>query len=68
MPDISNKRQPQNQERSQYPLWFAIVGLVISIASYGMMDLMIGDVVFLFGAFCAVVGLVYWFLQPRHGL
>jgi len=68
MSEGMNRRQPQKPERSQSPLWFAIAGLVICIASFGMRDLMIGDVVFWFGGFCAVMGILYWLLQPKHGL
>lgn len=68
MPELSKQRQPQKPERSQSPLWFAIVGLVISISSFSMSDLMIGDVVFWFGAIFAVVSMLYWLFQPKHGL
>ena len=67
MPELP-KRQPPKEERSQSPLWFAIVGLVISVVSFSMGDLMIGDVVFWFGAVVAAIGMLYYFLQPRHGL
>jgi hypothetical protein len=62
------KRPPHQQERSQSPLWFAIAGLVISVLSFGMKDLMIGDVVFWFGGVFAAVALLYYFLQPKHGM
>jgi hypothetical protein len=68
MSGFTNKRPPKRQERSQSPLWFAIAGLVISVASYGMQDLMIGDVVFWFGLVFAGIGMLYYFLQPKHGL
>ncbi len=61
------KPQPP-AERSQAPLWLSIVGLVISIFSFSMADMMMGDVVFYFGAFMAVMGMLYWILQPKHGL
>lgn len=68
MPELSKQRQPQKPERSQSPLWFAIAGLVISISSFSMKDMMIGDVVFWFGAVFAVVSMLYWLFQPKHGL
>jgi len=67
VPQVSNGRQPQKPERSQSPLWFAIAGLVICIASFGMKDQMVADVVFWFGAVCALIGMLYWFFRPRHG-
>jgi hypothetical protein len=67
MPQSLNKKSP-DQDRSQQPLWFAVGGLVISVFSYGLHDLMVGDVVFWFGLCLAVVGLLYWFVKPRHGL
>jgi len=63
-----SKKRPENQERGQRPLWIAIGGLVVSVISYTMKDMMLGDVVFWFGAVLAVIGVLYWFLQPRHGL
>lgn len=64
-----NRRESQPaEERSQSPLWFAIVGLLISLASFTMRDLQIGDVVFWAGGVFAVIALVYYFVQPRHGL
>lgn len=61
------RKQPQ-KERSQRPLWFAIAGLTISIFSFTMQDLMIGDVVMWFGGVFAAISLAYYFLQPTHGL
>ena len=58
----------QEEERSQTPLWFAIAGLLISLASFLMQDLQIGDVVFWAGGVFAAIALVYYFVQPRHGL
>ena len=76
MPELSKQRQPQKPERSQSPLWFAIAGLVISISSFSMKDMMIatpvegylGCCVFWFGAVFAVVSMLYWLFQPKHGL
>lgn len=61
-------QRPKEPERSQSPLWFAIVGLVISVASFGMQDFMIGDVVFWFGVVVAAIGMFYYFVQPKHGI
>ena len=49
-------------------LWFAIGGLLVSLASSTMADQMIGDVVLWAGGVFAVISLVYYFFQPRHGL
>ncbi|GLI94427.1 hypothetical protein [Methylocystis echinoides] len=69
MSDFQNRRgAPEPEERSQTPLWFAIAGLVISVASFSMKDLMIGDVVFWAGGVFAAIALVYYFFQPSHGL
>lgn len=61
-------RRPPQQERSPRPLWLAIGGLLVSLASYGMADMQIGDVVFWGGAVFAAISMIYWFVQPRHGL
>ncbi len=68
MPQELGKKVTQNQERSQKPLWFSIGGLVVSVFSYGMNDLMVGDVVFWVGLCFAAIALIYWFVNPRHGL
>ncbi len=68
MPQELGKKLPQNQERSQKPLWFAVAGLVVSVFSYSMNDLMVGDVVFWVGLCFAAIALIYWFVNPRHGL
>ncbi|MGJ0506462.1 MAG: hypothetical protein ACR652_04865 [Methylocystis sp.] len=69
MSQLQNRRGPQEpQERSQTPLWFAIGGLVISLASFSLQDLMIGDVVFWAGGVFAAIALVYYIFQPTHGL
>lgn len=62
------KTPASSKERSQRPLWIAVVGLVISLFSYSMNDLMIGDVIFYLGLFVALIGIAYWVLQPKHGL
>jgi hypothetical protein len=33
-----------------------------------MKDLMLGDVVFWFGVVLAFIGVLYWFIKPRHGM
>jgi hypothetical protein len=63
-----SKKRPQKNERGQGPLWIAIGGLAVSVFSYAMRDLQIGDVVFWFGVVLAFIGVAYWFIQPRHGL
>ena len=68
MPENSNKLPTPSKERSQRPVWIAILGLIISLFSYSMNDMMIGDVVFYLGLFVAVIGIAYWVLQPKHGL
>jgi hypothetical protein len=68
MSNLSPKRPAPPEERSQTPLWFAIGGLLVSLASYGMRDLQIGDVVFWAGGVFAVISLIYYFVQPTHGL
>lgn len=68
MQKVSGKRElHQNGERSQTPLWFAIVGLLIIMASRVMQDEMIGDVVVWVGAVFTVISLIYYFARPRHG-
>ena len=62
------KTPASSKELSQRPLWVAVAGLVISLFSYSMNDLMIGDVVFYLGLFVALIGIAYWVLQPKHGL
>jgi hypothetical protein len=68
MSQFQNRRPGPPQERSQTPLWFAIVGLLVSVASFSMKDLMVGDVVFWAGAVFAAVALIYYFARPTHGL
>lgn len=69
MTNITNRKMPKVQEeRGQGPLWFAIAGLLVVMASRGMGDEAVGDVVALFGAAFTVLGLFYWFVRPRHGL
>ena len=63
-----DKQSLRNQERSQKPLWLAIGGLVVSVFSYSMNDLMIGDVVFWTGLCFAAITLLYWIMNPRHGM
>ncbi|HEY8161956.1 MAG: hypothetical protein ACR650_06035 [Methylocystis sp.] len=68
MSEFRNKRPQPQEERSQAPLWFAITGLLISLASFSMKDMMIGDVVFWAGGVFATIALVYYFAQPSHGI
>jgi hypothetical protein len=63
-----NKQALKNQEQSQKPLWAAVIGLVVSMLSYSMNDLMIGDVVFWAGLCFAALSLIYWFVNPSHGM
>ncbi len=55
-------------ERDRKSLYAAIVGLLISLYGLNMSDEFMGNVVFFFGAACAVIGVVYWIFQPRHGM
>jgi hypothetical protein len=64
----SANKNPKPEERSQAPLWFAIGGLLVSLASFSMRDLQIGDVVFWAGGVFTAIALVYYFVQPTHGL
>lgn len=69
MQDIPNKRGPQKApERSQVPLWFAVVGLAIVLFSRSMRDEMIGDVVAWLGGACSVAAILYWIFRPKHGI
>ena len=68
LPQELGKKVTKDQERSQKPLWFAIGGLLVSMFSYSMNDLMVGDVVFWVGLCFAGIALIYWFVNPRHGL
>jgi hypothetical protein len=63
-----SKKRPEERERSQRPLWIAIGGLLVSVISYTMKDLMLGDVVFWFGVVLAFIGVLYWSIKPRHGM
>lgn len=63
-----SKKRPAEKERGQRPLWIAIGGLLVSVLSYTMRDLMLGDVVFWFGVVLAFIGVLYWFIRPKHGL
>lgn len=69
MTNIANRKASKfGEERSQKPLWFAIAGLLVVIFSRGMAEEMIGDVVAMVGAAFTFLGLLYWFIRPRHGL
>lgn len=68
MTEPANTKTPQNKERDQKPLWYAIGGLVISLFSFSMQDQQISVVVFWFGAVFAVIAIIYWLVQPTHGV
>ena len=68
MSNITNRKTTADEERSQGPLWFAIAGLLVVMASRSLGDEMIGDIVALVGGAFTVLGLLYWFVRPRHGL
>lgn len=68
MQKLSNKRLPQSEERSAAPIWFAVAGLLVVMFSRSMAEEAIGDVVAWVGAAFTFIGLLYWFLRPRHGL
>lgn len=61
-------KTPPPKERGQKPLWFAIGGLLISVFSFGLGDMQIADVVFWAGGVFAAIAMIYWFVQPTHGL
>jgi hypothetical protein len=65
---MAKSASEQNSERSQKPLWFAVAGLLISVASRGVSDAGIGDVMFIFGGCFAAVAILYWFFRPKHGM
>ncbi len=68
MPMEMGAKKPQQPERNQKPLYATIIGLVISLYGVNMRDEYTGNVVFWLGGACALVGLIYWVFQPRHGL
>lgn len=66
-----SKKPPAPVERSQTPLWFAIGGLLVSLASFGTQDtesMQIGDVIFWTGVVIVAISLVYYFFSPTHGI
>jgi hypothetical protein len=68
MPQNNRGRLPKKSpERSQAPLYVAIVGLAGSIYSFTLAE-NIRSVVFFGGGVVAVVGIAYWILNPKHGL
>lgn len=68
MPQTLGQTKRPKPERDQKSLYAAIVGLVISLYGLNMKDEYMGNIVFLFGAACAAIGIIYWIFQPRHGL
>lgn len=69
MTNISNRKASKiAEERGQKPLWFAIAGLLVVMFSRSMAEEMIGDVVAIVGGAFTFLGLLYWFVRPRHGL
>jgi hypothetical protein len=63
------RNPPPPEEQSQTPLWFAIGGLLVSLASFGLgVDPMVGDILFWTGGVIAVIALIYYFVRPTHGL
>jgi hypothetical protein len=58
----------KSQERSQTPLYIAIGGLGVAIYSFTMAAETIRTVVMFGGLVIALVGVAYWFLNPKHGL
>lgn len=73
MPEMSSKRlpqkiSPQKRERREKPLWFAIIGLSISLSSWSVRTFMYGDILLWFGVSFAVLSVLYWLFQPWRGL
>ena len=58
----------KSQERSQTPLYVAIGGLGVSIYSFTLEAETMRTVVMSGGVVVAIVGIAYWFLNPKHGL
>lgn len=68
MSEGGNQRRPvKKPERSQAPLWVVIVGLAVALYSRTMRDEGVANVAFLLGVVIAAVGMLYWFLRPKHG-
>jgi len=69
MPERKRSLLPKKSpERSQTPLYVAIVGLAISLYSFAMAAETMRTVVMTGGVIIAIVGVAYWFLNPKHGL
>lgn len=69
MQKASNKRVLRGEEEGgQGPIWFAVAGLLVIMLSRAMQDEMIGDIVAWVGGAFTLLGLVYSFFRPRHGL
>jgi hypothetical protein len=68
MQKTSNKRIAGAEGEGQGPVWFAVAGLLVVLFSRSMQDEMIGDVVAWVGGAFTLLGLVYSFFRPRHGL
>jgi hypothetical protein len=68
MQKTSDKRAVRSEDAGQGPVWFAVAGLLVILFSRSMQDEMIGDVVAWVGGAFTLLGLVYSFFRPRHGL
>ncbi|MCX7899497.1 MAG: hypothetical protein N2444_05360 [Methylocystis sp.] len=66
MPQELGKKPRRAQERSDTPLWWAIGGLLFSVFGFSR-HTQVGDVIFWTGLVLALIAVVYWFVQPRHG-
>jgi hypothetical protein len=65
----SNRRRPEkSSQRSQAPLWFVIVGLVIAVYSRGMRDEIIANLLLSFGLAWSAVAMLSWVFYPKHGV
>jgi hypothetical protein len=70
MSEGGNQRGPAKApepERSQAPLWVVIIGLAVALYSRTMQDEGVATVAFCLGVVIAVIGMLYWFLRPKHG-
>lgn len=68
MQKTSDKRLAGAESEGQGPVWFAVAGLLVVLFSRSMQDEMIGDVVAWVGGAFTLLGLVYSFFRPRHGM
>lgn len=60
-------KPPVKPERSQTSLWFVIVGMGVAIGSRALKDEYVAQVVLWFGVAFALVALIYYIFQPKHG-